>query len=360
MTRRRKTMGIMAMVKRDEPRFIEKKYYQKLTEIGRKQGIRVFVFSPRQADFVRRQVVGFEYRDGRWRRKWLPFPTVVYDRCFINSSYRHYKPFIERLQNDPKVIFMGRGLFGKWQVHQILLQSPQLVPYLPETLPYSMQSFLNLLKRDGTTILKPATGTHGAGVIRIDICKKYYSIVGRNHRNQSFVKQIKTLAGIKRFVRRFTMGRMFLVQSYLSLHTPAGDPYDVRVLVQKNGAGKWVTTGSAVRIGRSNITSNLHGGGNAVTLHAFLTRYFTEEKRTTIEQQIDEIVRLLPPFLEEHHGRLTELGIDIGIDTKGKVWIIEVNSKPGRSVFRLTNDRAARIRSVTLPVKYAQYLMKIV
>jgi glutathione synthase/RimK-type ligase-like ATP-grasp enzyme len=355
-----KTLGIMALVKRDEPRFPEKGYYQKLTEIGRKHGIRVFVFSPRQADFARRQVVGFEYHKGQWRRQLFPFPAVVYDRCFISASYRHYKPFIERLQKDPQVIFMGLGLSGKWEVHQILLQSPQLAPYLPETLPFSMQSFFSLLKRDGTTILKPAVGTHGAGVIRIDTSPTSYSIIGRDHRNQPFTRRMKTLAAVKRFVRRFTLGRTFLVQSYLSLHTPAGDPYDVRVLVQKNEAGNWVTTGKAVRIGNSNITSNLHGGGKAIPLAAFLNRYFSAEKRTAIEQQIDEIVRILPPFLEEHHGRLTELGIDIGIDTKGNVWIIEVNSRPGRSVFRLTNDRDARIRSVTLPVKYAQYLMKIV
>lgn len=354
------TMGIMAMVKGNQPRFSEKGYYQKLTEIGRRHGIRVFVFSPRQADFARRQVVGFEYRKGSWRRKLFPFPTVVYDRCFINASYRHYKPFIDRLQKDPHITFMGLGLSGKWQVHQILSQSPQLAPYLPETLPYSLQSFLALLKRDGTAILKPVSGTHGIGVIRIDTCKTGYAITGRDHRNRPFMKRLKSLAAVQRFVRRFTLGRTFLLQSYLSLHTPAKDPFDVRVLVQKDGAGNWVTTGKAVRIGQSNITSNLHGGGTAMPLDTFLTRYFTDEKRTAIEQQIEEIIRILPPFLEQHHGRLTELGIDIGIDTTGKVWIIEVNSRPGRSVFRLTSNRDAHIRSVTLPVEYAQYLMKIV
>lgn len=354
-------MGIMAMIKGDEPRFAEKGYYQKLTEIGRRLGIRVFVFSPRNVDFARRRVMGYVYRQGRWHKKLFPLPAVVYDRCFINASYRHYKPYIDRLQNDPQITFMGRGLYGKWQVYEILRHSPKMASHLPETLPFTMQAFLTLLKRDGSTILKPAAGTHGTGVIRIGSHGQRYSIVGRNLQNQSFCKHVATLHDVKRFVKRFTAGRKFLVQTYLHLYTPDGDPYDVRVLVQKDGSGKWVTTGKAVRIGnKENITSNLHGGGRAVSWSTFLSRYFTEEKRDLIESQIDEIVRHLPPFLEQHHGRLTELGIDVGIDLDGKVWIIEVNSKPGRSVFRLTNDRTARLRSITLPVQYAHYLMKIV
>ncbi|HZG14356.1 MAG TPA: YheC/YheD family protein, partial [Candidatus Bathyarchaeia archaeon] len=77
-----------------------------------------------------------------------------------------------------------------------------------------------------------------------------------------------------------------------------------------------------------------------------------------IEEEIDQVISLLPSFLEQYHGRLVELGIDIGIDTNGHVWIIEVNSKPGRTVFRQISDRMARIRSISQPVKYAHYLMK--
>ncbi|MCK9911909.1 YheC/YheD family protein, partial [Microbacteriaceae bacterium K1510] len=85
--------------------------------------------------------------------------------------------------------------------------------------------------------------------------------------------------------------RRFIVQPYLALHTPEGAPYDVRVLVQKNGLGEWQTTGKAVRVGeKDGITSNLHGGGKAVPLSSFLAQFFQPEQQTMIEQEIDTLV----------------------------------------------------------------------
>ena len=45
-----------------------------------------------------------------------------------------------------------------------------------------------------------------------------------------------------------------------------------------------------------------------------------------IIQTIRDLSAQLPSLLEEGFGRLGELGIDFGVDTKGRVWILEVNS----------------------------------
>ncbi|GAA4711961.1 YheC/YheD family protein [Brevibacillus fulvus] len=352
-----KTLGIMAIC--NGPHFLEKAYYKKLTLIGRKLGIRVFVFSPRHVDFEARQVTGFAYRQGIWQRKTFPLPQVIYDRVFIGPHYRQYKPFIEKLQNDPEITFLGRGLSGKWQVYKILSQSPELEKWLPETHPFSFVRLRDMLERYDAAVIKPMAGTHGRSVIRIAKSENKYEVSGRDRQNQPMQKIFKTSRGMQLFLKNFTAGRKFLLQPYLHLHTPDGTPFDVRVLVQKNGIGQWQTTGKAVRAGdKTSITSNLHGGGRALPLSDFLAEYYTEEQQQAIEEELDQIIEQLPPFLEEYHGRLVELGIDIGIDTDGQVWIIEVNSKPGRTVFRQINDQKARLRSLTQPVSYAHYLMK--
>ncbi len=349
----------MALFKGLTANFKEKSFYQKLTLIGRKLGIRVFVFSPLQVDFDAREVIGYEYRQGSWVKQLFPLPEVVYDRCFVGPAYRHYKPFVEKLQNDPAITFLGNGLFGKWQVYQILSRSPELSRWLPETYEYSLNTLLDILNRTGTVIAKPASGTHGIGIVRIAKAKGRYMLTGRTRNNQLFRKQYASLAGVKKFISGFTAGRKYLIQPYLSLRTPDGLPFDVRVLVQKNGEGKWQTTGKAVRVGnRQSITSNLHGGGRAVPLQPFLARYYPPEKQRHIEAEIDLIAERVPPFIESYHGRLAELGIDIGVDAAGRVWLIELNSRPGRNVFRLIEDQQARLHSLTQPVKYAHYLMK--
>ena len=354
-----KQLSLGIMTRCQGSRFADKGFYRKLTEYGRKRGFRVFVFSPRTVDFAARTVRGFEYRNGIWASGTFPLPDLVYDRCFVGPSYRHYKPFVEKLQKDPKITFLGHGLSGKWQVHQMLIQSPKLAPFLPPTELLSKSSLQQVLKTFGAAVIKPMAGTHGIGVARIRPAGGGYEILGRNRENKPFRRRVKGQAGLNLFLRSFTSGRKFLVQPYLHLHTADGVPYDVRVLVQKNGMGQWETTGMAVRLGnRHSITSNLHGGGRAVPLSPFLSRHFPPSLQNRIEQQIHTLVSELPLFLEESHGRLVELGIDVGIDLDGKVWLIEVNSRPGRTVFRMIDDHQARLRSITQPIRYADYLMK--
>ncbi|MGD8188411.1 YheC/YheD family protein [Brevibacillus ginsengisoli] len=355
-----RTLGIMALFKGEEPSFKERGYYKMLTLAGRKLRIRVFVFSPRSLDFENREVSGYEFEQNRWIKKTFPFPKLVYDRCFIGSSIRtRYKPLIDKLQEDPEVTFLGHGLTGKWQVYQTLLQSEELAQYLPETQQYSFKHVTSLLMSGQDVIVKPASGTHGLSVIRLSRhSKQDYEVLGRNHSNQVIHKRFTSLPSFQRFLTSFTASRPFILQPYLTLHTPSGTPFDIRVLVQKNGNGEWETTGKAVRLGEKNgITSNLHGGGKAVAIDTFLSQNFAAKNPDLIEQEIDHVIRLLPPFLESNHGRLVELGIDIGIDQSGKIWIIEVNSRPGRTVFRQIEDRTAQLRSLTQPVKYAVYLM---
>jgi hypothetical protein len=61
--------------------------------------------------------------------------------------------------------------------------------------------------------------------------------------------------------------------------------------------------------------------------------------------------------LESCHGRLVELGIDFGVDLDGYIWILEVNSKPGRSIFTYLQDDKARNRALENPIRYAKYLL---
>lgn len=351
-------LGIIAYC--NGPTFTEKDYYRNLTLVGRKVGVRVFVFSPRQVDFDSRTTIGYEYADGAWQTRTFPLPPLIYDRCFMGPAYRNYKPFIEKLQNDPKIRFMGRGLSGKWEVYKMLECLPELSKWLPDTKPLAINDMIERLKANQPIVIKPMSGTHGYGVVRLAKGPNGYEATGRARRtNVPFRRTFKTLAGVKQFVQSFTTGLNFIIQPYLSLSTRNGVPFDVRVLVQKNGTGEWQTTGKAVRLGnKESITSNLHGGGHAVQLASFLETNFSPSQKAKIETEIDALVSVLPPALEKHHGSLFELGIDIGVDQQGRVWLIEVNSRPGRAVFRMIDDSNARLRAVTQPIQYANYLMK--
>jgi hypothetical protein len=77
----------------------------------------------------------------------------------------------------------------------------------------------------------------------------------------------------------------------------------------------------------------------------------------SILDRLETVSHLIPPFIEKHHGPLVELGIDVGVDRQGNVWILEVNSKPGRTIFTKTGELDIGKRSVQLPIYYARALL---
>lgn len=354
------TLGILAFSPREDvPAFSELNFFRSLSIAGRREGIRVIVFSPQLVSISLQTVSGFEYVNGRWRKGVFPLPRVVYDRCFLPPAYRHYSRVIRALRNLPHVTFLGKGLSGKWDVYQRLASCPQLAPYLPETHRLTDDLLLSRLAEKKDLLIKPAAGTHGKGVLKISTGSAGYSLLGRDLRNQPVREQLPTSHSLIRFLRTFTAGKAFIMQPFLHLQTSDGNPFDVRILVQKDECGTWQETGRAVRLGSSrNITSNLHGGGRAVPYLHFLQGHFSAETCQEINSHLNVLAEHVPPLLEASHGRLVELGIDAGIDKEGKVWLLEVNSKPGRQVFRHINDTAARLASISRPVKYAQFLMR--
>jgi hypothetical protein len=62
--------------------------------------------------------------------------------------------------------------------------------------------------------------------------------------------------------------------------------------------------------------------------------------------------------LENHFGRMVEFGLDIGIDVNGRAWLIEVNPKPAREVFREMGAVQQYKQAISRPIEYAMYLAR--
>ncbi|MDP1465864.1 YheC/YheD family protein, partial [Klebsiella pneumoniae] len=54
-----------------------------------------------------------------------------------------------------------------------------------------------------------------------------------------------------------------------------------------------------------------------------------------ISQEISDIISTLPAVLEETFQPLFELGIDLLIAGDQSIWILDINSKPGRKMVSL-------------------------
>lgn len=364
--RSNRLLGIIVCTTRQYPPFFERHYYEQLTRIGTSLGITVVVFSPKSVSWPRRQVQGYVYNPvlNKWLVSKAALPTVIYDRCFYLNShhYQSYQPFIQKLRQDSQTKLLGVPLKGKWQLAELVAQSP-LSRYLPHTERYTnMQDALSFIQKYRALVAKPIGGSHGRGIVAIfhKTNNRPCYVVGRTKGNASLSQTFPTTKQALDWLDRFIGTNRYILQPYLHLRTPNNTPFDIRVLMQKDERQVWQMTGMAVRTGNPHsLTSNLHGGGKAEKIVPFLKQLFYDKQTAhRIEKEIVALCQNIPLLIEKKHGRLCELGVDIGIDTRERVWLLEVNSKPGRQVFRHSGEKQLYLTAVKRPLMYACSLLE--
>jgi glutathione synthase/RimK-type ligase-like ATP-grasp enzyme len=360
----RKIVGIMIGPSQIKPPFAQQRFFAHLCELGSKWGFLVFVFSPIHFDVKSATVQGYKYQSSAWVKAAFPLPDLIYDRAFFEGlqQYHQHLSAVHIMMQIKKIPYLGRGLKGKWSVHQVLIKHSLLAEHLPPTVLLRQPSHLfRLFKAYPTLILKPAAGSQGKGVVVITKSgAAAYSIRGRTMNNQTITMTFSNPFSCLQWLLAFIGKRSYLVQKFLSLQTDDGNAYDIRVLMQKGSDGYWGQTGMAARIGQpASVTSNIHGGGKGAHVYPMLANQFDPKQAEAIIATITQLSLLIPPLLEQHFGRLVELGLDIGIDQAGKVWIIEVNSKPGRATARWFTEPFALDRAMSNPMQYARFLLSV-
>ncbi|MCM3630019.1 YheC/YheD family protein [Paenibacillus glycanilyticus] len=328
-------------------------------------GIDLFVFSPAGYEERTGRLTGFRLRNGRWLEEPCPVPDIIYDRCFYRNaeertSCRSALAAMRERHPSPIPTLNG-GLPGKWEVYHTLRQDPSLARLLPETSSLERPETLPQLLRNHNKdlFLKPSAGMQGRGAIRLS-CSPLtgqWTVAGRTRKNLSFSRRFNDYPAMAQWIGRFMNHASYIAQPYLQLLDPDGNPFDLRVLVQKTGKGRWGITGSAIRTGSSgSVTSNLHGGGTAKHASEYLIGIYGAAKAERMMNTIQQACLKAAERLENNYGRLAELGIDFGIEPDGQIWLLEVNAKPGRSSFRQFGDRRTEQLSAELPLSYARLL----
>lgn len=358
------TLGILAAEKSGPLPFTERQLCRRLCMLGAKKNINVYVFCPSWFKPHENKITGFTYDQQGWHKAYFPLPDVIYDRYFSQSAKQaQLKAMVlSKLREANDFTYLTRGLAGKWVVYQALLQHRDLHEFLPETVIFKGKAQLAswLSAHDGEAFLKPQYGTHGKRTLYIKAIghKDQVFVTGRSNRNSIFARYFSTNVGYD-WIEQFIQDKNYLLQPYLILTNLQEEPYDIRVLTQKEQTGTWSLTGCAARIGKKNsLTSNLHGGGKAYKAFPYLNSQFGKAKAKEIMNTITHLSTIIPNHLEASFGRLAELGIDYGVDKQGRVWIIEVNSKPGRSAFFQIGEPDSARKSVENLIDYTQYLLK--
>lgn len=356
-------LGILTLYLNDKKQLEEKPIYQKMIIEGKSLGLDIFVFTPMDVHKNKDMIWALMYDPStkKWSRKWREFPHMIFDRCRIQRSKRFEQLKQFRVRYNHK-LFLNRPLRDKWTIHQTLSHKSKFRPYLPETTLFqNINDILAMLKHHSTVYVKPINGTGGRGILRIEkLASNQYLIQGRKLSRQIIPARKVNLTQLKSYLLHWRGDKRFLVQQGIQIKLPNGRVHDYRMLVQKNGNGKWQVTGCAGRMGpEKSVTSNLHGGGKAIPMNTLLKEWkFSESKREEIATIAGQLSLDVASFLEDTYEALCELALDLAIDKQGRIYLLEVNPKPARQVFLQSGDSEAYHRAISRPLEYALWVYK--
>ncbi|TKC18129.1 YheC/YheD family endospore coat-associated protein [Robertmurraya kyonggiensis] len=349
------TLGFMTLQLKNEHT-----YFTEIAGRALKYDIECVRFIPASMDPTTEMFEGelYSHQQNRWLKKKFPLPDVLYDRCFYGEDFhsRQCKGIVSWLKSKDNVRFLGYGLPNKLELYEVLSNS-KLSAYLPKTVkvtsPLMVQSLLQTFQR---IILKPSNGSQGNGVYYIEMQKRHY-IVKTDKLEQQVSRVFADEALLLNWLERLLKKKEFMLQPYLSLTNEQHEPFDIRSLLQKDRNGNWITVGKGIRQGKvERIVSNLSAGATVIDYETWI-QSIPEQKRNFINEEIKFILESLPHLLEENFHPLFELGVDIGVAKDHSIWILDVNSKPGRKVL-LTSQPGLQDYLYESPLLYANTIME--
>lgn len=339
-----------------------RKNFIDLMDSGQAAGVLVYVTTVRHLKLSARKIIGYTYDKEKqsWERRFFPAPQVVYNR--IPQREDEWLPEVraklEECMRHPGIRLFNPGFFNKWVLFKWLSKSKQTKALVPVTRKFREDlNLIPLMKKYPFLYLKPARGKAGMGIMRVKRrpkLKKYRYVMDVQEKTGNFALKFPTQTDLKMKIRELAGGEDYIVQQGIRLAKCSGRPFDLRVLVQKNGKGVWEVTGIGARLaGECSITTHVPRGGSIESPRRLLTTAFNARSAKRILNRVRRTALLLARRIEAASGHeLGELSLDLGVDTSARLWFFEANSKPMKF-----DEPHIRKKSLRRLIQYSTYLV---
>lgn len=314
----------------------------------------LYVFSIDGIDFKNRLINGFYYNPDvhktnmMWEERTLPFSDSIFQRIVMADDIR-----LALKEMTSNRLFNSR-YFDKWEFWKIVSRAECISENIPHTILLSTIDDLDeMLANYDEAYLKPLNGTLSRGLNKVSRFKGGY-LFSIEHGSEQVKIRSKNRADT--FLKELTGGRRYIIQQGLDPLTIDDRHMDFRVIMQKDHTKKWNCTGIIACIGiAGSICSNW---GYELTFETALTKHFnfSQEALFKKRQEIVGICKKVCEALEMDGENYGDLGIDVLIDKKFKVWVLEANKRHYHTVPLWINDMQMFYNVKANPVKYAAAL----
>lgn len=337
------------------------KNFVDLIRTGEEHDVRVYVMTTTDFKANGNHAVGYTYNPSskRWDKKLFPLPNIIYNRI----PYRKFElqpevqQIIQSCMRNSQIQFFNPSFFNKWTLFEWLNQSKQTQPFIPATEQMTNANALgDLLKSHSSLYLKPIRGKAGKGIMKVSLTEK------SKMRLYELSIQDKTKSHISRYadihklwaqIRDLTGSKEYIVQQGISLASYKDRPFDLRVLVQKNGNGEWSIAGVGARLaGKMSITTHVPRGGSIDDPLKLLSASFGTQGSKRIISKAKKAALTIARQIEKASGHtLGEMSMDLGVDNNKNIWFFEANSKPMKF-----DEPQIRKKSLENLIRYSLFL----
>lgn len=323
----------------------------------------LFFFYLNDVDFNKPEVRGtcFDYRRGCWIKKLFPLPDVLYLRDGASEQdNKRFEHFLAIIRSCGVKLVNSLPEFDKWDLYRDLISDKDLARHLPETRLYRKEGrdLERMLGQYGRVYLKACRGRQGRQVVQL------IRLPGGQFESQHFSGRL--------FIRKGSMdGRLFrgainkifgdnpfIIQQPIDLLSYEGRKVDLRAEMQRNRRGDLEVVAIPVRVARKSSPVTTHA--SSYRLEQFFCEMlgYSNEDFLKLKIKIFDFIVRVYHRVEELYGPFGEIGIDIGLDGSGKLWLIECNAKPAKVSLckAYSNDSDILEKAYANPLSYALYI----
>lgn len=205
-----------------------------------------------------------------------------------------------------------------------LLNDPFLSQHVPATRWYHDSVFVSMFEAFPILYIKPDKGSSGTGIIRVKRISPTSSLIS--------YKKTSTRCGddniLSEVKKRMLHNKKYIIQQGIALATYKNKPFDLRVVLQKP-SNRWLLTWMSAKVApkTNSFVTNVAKGARDAKLKETLQG---ADQPLNVSKVVKELTNVSFKIAYKLGSRFPFriVGLDMGIDKKGKVWFIEANTKP--------------------------------
>ncbi|MED4292879.1 YheC/YheD family protein [Priestia megaterium] len=277
----------------------------------------------------------------------FPLPRVIYLQCHVEPK------IVRKIELLIGCKIFNSFIFDKWECWEILRKDDALCTYLPYTQRLEHKTDLqHLLSVYKDIFLKLVDHRHGHGSRGIFRVKwKEGGLIEVTYREKENMER-DSFESYEKFQDWISpkLSKTYIIQQSIQTITWYQKATDIRLNMNKNSQGQWEVSLLLLRV----ASNDSHITQKVLTAQPIknLTKMFPGNKnidKVRIEETLVNIGFKICHSLDKSGHHMADLGIDLGIDENGYVWIFEVNSLPHPL-------KGVLDHSLTRPIEYSAYL----